>query len=151
MGVLYCSLIEKHQKIHYDAQPVVVMEYIELKSILATLLLFFTGLTNAGVVAFTMHSRANCVGFNESISWHLGYSYWLRTKSQHIYDSQIQHTVDTGKEYTWRSAAYHVGDSFMSGWSVRGLHYGYGEKGQIQLYEITYARDCSIYDGWWDH
>lgn len=39
---------------------------------------------NAGVVAPTAHSRANCGGFNESITWHLGHSYWWRVESHHF-------------------------------------------------------------------
>ena len=38
---------------------------------------------NAGISQLTFHSRANCIGFNESISWHAGVSYKLMTLSQH--------------------------------------------------------------------
>ncbi len=30
----------------------------------------------AGVWGPTAHSRANCAGFNESITWHAGHSYY---------------------------------------------------------------------------
>ncbi len=54
----------------------------------AKILIFSSALVcsaaNAGFHEFTMHSRANCGGFNESISWHFNHSYWLLTNSVHV-------------------------------------------------------------------
>ena len=122
-----------------------------MKFIYLTSFLLFSIAANAGIAEFTMHSRANCVGFNESISWHLGHSYWLRTESVHMKGGKVQHIVGTKKELTWRSAAYHVGDESLSGWTVQGIHYGYTTDHKQILWAITSVTDCSIYDGWWDH
>ena len=33
---------------------------------------------HAGIASATAHSRANCLGFNESVTWYLGHSFWWR-------------------------------------------------------------------------
>lgn len=121
-----------------------------MKAILTILLLVFSHSANAGLIAFTMHSRANC-GNNESISWHAGHSYWLRTLSAHYTeDGESYHTQDTSKEYTWRSAAVDWGEGISGQWIVYGFHYGYDEEDNMIFLDQTFASDCSIYDGWWD-
>ena len=111
---------------------------------------------NAGVVAPTAHSRANCAGFNESITWQLGYSYWWRVESHHflsIGDARPHHILNTGKNLTWRAAAYHATEGYSSRgdhWYVAGYHFFY-PNGREVLDTTTMAIDCSIYDGWWDH
>ena len=107
----------------------------------------------AGVTAITYHSRANCAGFNESISWRLGYSYWFQTLSQHTHNVNgipIGHLLDSGESLTWRSAAYHATEGY-GGWAVTGTHYFYNDAFQRWTIVVTQATDCSIYDGWWDH
>ena len=106
----------------------------------------------AGIMAPTAHSRANC-GNNESITWHLGHSYWYRVISFHypIKGKNINHVEDTGKAFTWRSAAVHWGESFPGGqYFVQGFHYYY-PWGEERLDVMTSASDCNIYDGWWDY
>jgi hypothetical protein len=91
------------------------------------------------------------VGFNESISWRLGVSYWFQTFSQHfknINDTVPNHTLDTGVQQTWRSAAYHATEGY-GGWRVVGWNYFYDGRDWILI--KTEATNCSIYDGWWDY
>lgn len=103
----------------------------------------------AGLAGLTFHSRANCVN-NESISWHLGQSYLLRTKSLHFKGGRLLHTADTGLEATWRSAAVHWGEG-TGGWTVRGEHYGLNQSGKEFLLAKEVVSNCSLYDGWWEH
>lgn len=103
----------------------------------------------AGVTHLTFHSRANCAN-NESISWHLGHSYLLRTKSFHYQRGVLIHTADTGLEATWRSAAVHWGEG-TGGWMVIGEHYGLNQSGNEFLLAKEQVTGCSFYDGWWDH
>ena len=118
-----------------------------LKNLVLVVLLSVYLNATAGTVTITYHSRANCVGFNESISWRLGYSYWFQTFSQHI-NSSLNHTLNTGQALTWRSAAYHATEGY-GGWTVIGTHYFWNGAQWLQI--NTRATDCSIYDGWWDH
>jgi hypothetical protein len=110
---------------------------------------------HAGVWGPTAHSRANCAGFNESITWQLGHSYWWRVISLHyasIGDTLPHHSLDTGKNFTWRAAAYHAKEAYSSRgdkWFVAGYHFIY-LNGRETLDTTTLATDCSIYDGWWD-
>lgn len=118
------------------------------------LLMSFDG--NSGVVAPTAHSRANCAGFNESVTWHLGHSYWWRVESHHflsIRNARPHHVVNTGANLTWRAAAYHANEAYSSRgdhWYVAGYHFYYPNGREI-LDATTKALDCNIYDGWWDH
>jgi len=121
------------------------------KSIVMLVLLACCLTAKAGVAALTHHSRANCAGFNESISWRLGYSYLLRTYSEHfrnIDDDLPAHTLDTGQQRTWRSAAVHATEGY-GGWYVRGSHLIHDGRDWTEI--RTWATDCKIYDGWWDH
>jgi len=54
----------------------------------------------AGVHRATVHSRANCVGNNESITWWLGHTRIWRAVSEHLRDRHYTHIVDTGYEAT---------------------------------------------------
>lgn len=116
-------------------------------------------LVNAAVLRPTAHSRANCAGFNESITWHAGHSYWWRVESHHflnITDRAPHHIINTGKAYTWRAAAYHATEGYSSRgdhWYVVGYHFNYpnGPNGRERLDAITMATDCGLESGWWDH
>ena len=127
-----------------------------LGKISACVLLSATVTAYAGVVAPTAHSRANCAGFNESITWYLGGSYWWRVESHHfrkVGDARPVHILNTGKNLTWRAAAYHTNEAYSSRgdkWYVAGYHFFYPNGREI-LDTTTMAVDCSIYDGWWDH
>ena len=109
-----------------------------------------------GVVAPTAHSRANCGGFNESITWHLGHSYWWRVESHHflsLSDRRPHHIINTGKIFTWRAAAYHPSEAYSSRgdhWYVAGYHFIY-PNGREVLDATTMAVDCGLDGGWWDH
>lgn len=105
---------------------------------------------SAGFNGLTWASRANCVN-NESISWHYGKNYLLATTSHHYTNwSTLQHIVDTGWQYTWRSAAVHWGEGVPpTVWRVIGTHF-INVNNQLLLLGITDTANCSIYDGWWD-
>lgn len=116
-------------------------------------LVFATNIGYAGAVALTYHSRANCVGFNESISWHLGHEYNLYTYSQHYqysnYGSLLQgHDTFDNWHLTWRSAAYHTNEGY-GGWKVWGVHKMI-VNGLQKTVATTFATNCNIYNGWWD-
>ena len=121
--------------------------------------LHFANSSTAGIYSETFHSRANCVGFNESISWELGKSHWWRVESFHYAsktDTVPSHIIATEKALTWRSAAYHATESYSThgdNWFVRGYHFSFpfGPNGLEWLQAYTTASGCNIYDGWWDH
>lgn len=106
----------------------------------------------AGLVATTVHSRANCYN-NESITWWLNHSYHWRVVSVHFDIYNDSHHMDTGYAYTWRQAAVHWGEAPLGAhrWTVSGYHYlsDYGN-GNIP-FDSTNVGDCSIYNGWWDY
>ena len=105
---------------------------------------------NAGLHGLTYHSRANCGGFNETISWHRGTNYWFWTVSRHRNDvKKIDHQLVADWSYTWRSAAYHATEGY-GGWTVEGHHWvKENEFGMPYETEKEFVADCSIYDGWW--
>lgn len=109
----------------------------------------------AGFAEFTMHSRANCAGFNESISWHFKHSYWLLTHTRHT-NPDAPWICDFWSaddwEITWRSAALHFAEGWNGQrWYVVGNHWTTPDAGMTSiLMSTTDAVDCNIYDGWWD-
>lgn len=108
-----------------------------------------------GIVSPTAHSRANCAGFNESITWHLNNAYWWRVESHHFPPgwSRPLHILNTGTNHTWRAAAYHATEAYSSRgdkWWVNGFHFYYPDGTHERLDTMTSVGDCSIYDGWWD-
>ena len=114
------------------------------------MVLFLCNTANAGFNALTIHSRANCAN-NESISWHFNHNYNLFTTSDHIdgRTGTVVHSVATGWQYTWRSAAIHWGEG-RGGWVVHGYHWIKDESGRVICLGEETVSDCSIYDGWWD-
>lgn len=91
-------------------------------------------------------SRANCIN-NESISWDWpGNNHWLWTNSFHFNfkNGAWEPVIQTGWEYTWRSAAIHVGEGFQGGYYVLGRHYkilyGYGE----HYFAQTQTNNCNL-------
>lgn len=115
---------------------------------------------NAGVAAVTAHSRANCGGFNESVTWYLKQSYWWRVESHHFIRYEPMpptHIMNTGTNFTWRAAVFHPKEAYSSlgdKWWVMGYHFYHphglpNEKERLDT--VTEARDCNIYDGWWDY
>ncbi len=108
----------------------------------------------AGAWNPTAHSRANCGGFNESVTWHAGHSYWWRVESHHFLnktDSRPNHIINTGKQFTWRAAAYHGQEGYSTRgdhWFVIGYHFHY-PNGRERLDAVTTAEDCGLESGWW--
>lgn len=112
---------------------------------------------HAGFNGTTAASRANCIN-NESITWYYNHPFQWKTISIHQHvngnkDPYWYHLIDTGWATTWRSAAVHWSESPDVGqykWDVDGYHfyidYANGKWPMAQ----TYARDCHLYDGWWD-
>jgi hypothetical protein len=108
-----------------------------------------SGSTYAGLHGLTHHSRANCIGFNESISWHAGNAYWMWVVSRHRHVNGADHQLVADWSYTWRSAAYHTNEG-KGGWSVEGHHWmKESEAGMPYQVAEENVDDCSIYDGWW--
>lgn len=124
------------------------------------LLLLFPLYVHAAFNKPTAHSRANCAGFNESVTWHAFHSYWWRVESHHYinkYQYQPAHILNTGTAFTWRAAAFHATEAYSSRgdrWFVQGFHFYHPPDGlptDIERIDvITTAEDCNIYDGWWD-
>jgi hypothetical protein len=112
---------------------------------------------HAGFGVTTAASRANCMN-NESITWNSKQSYKWKTISIHQHvnkkkDKYWNHIVDTGWDYTWRSAAVHWGESPDVGqykWDVFGYHFFIDYADGRWPFAEKYSRDCSLYDGWWD-
>ena len=120
----------------------------------ATMLGLCSANANAGYHSPTAHSRANCFGNNESVTWHAYHSYWWRVESHHFPEGwgRPLHIVNTGQQFTWRAAAIHTLEAFSSRgdkWWVSGYHFYY-PAGKERLDVLTGVGDCSIYDGWWD-
>jgi hypothetical protein len=112
----------------------------------------------AGLNKLTFHSRANCLSFNETVSWDATRKWYLYTYAEHRHlNSKTNswdevHEVYDGPSITWRSAAYHFNEGY-GGWFVSGMHYFGEEDDQFELridIKNSGTEDCSIYDGWWD-
>jgi hypothetical protein len=133
----------------------------DLKKITIILTLSLATNANAGFLALTWHSRANCLN-NESITWEFNKEHDLYTQSYHDVleeDGQyhLRHITIAELEHTWRSAAVDWGEAINSLYTfqVDGLHNEYHYLPDEQFPIIVTignesVRDCSIYDGWWD-
>jgi len=122
-----------------------------MRKIVLTSLIAIHSIANAGVNGLTFHSRANCGGFNESISWNAKGSHRMKTESYHFYPkSHTQyHLVVDAMRVTWRSAAYHMYEGYeKQGWHVVG-HHIMPVHNKPQIVQFTEADDCIFYDGWW--
>lgn len=120
--------------------------------IIICLTVLFTS-SYSGVKNLTHHSRANCVGFNESVSWELGRNWWLWVNSEHINvnTGRVIHALASGWQLTWRNAMFHFPEGHSMDWKVKGSHYMLQSNGKPFIAAEEYISDCSIYDGWWDH
>jgi len=115
-------------------------------------LLAVLGHSFAGVKLLTHHSRANCLGFNETVSWHAGHHYWFWVNSRHRFkNGKLDHQTILGWINTWRAANYHWPEGSSGGWTVEGHHWMRNSQASMP-YQVTqeFVADCSIYDGWWD-
>lgn len=119
----------------------------KIKTITVIVAVLLSTHSYAGFNGFTIHSRANC-GNNESISWDWTHDWWLWTTSKHI-KNRSEHTVDTGKAWTWRSAAVHWGEG-TGDYTVSGNHYRHYTDNTYHNEGNTIVNNCDIYDGWWD-
>lgn len=109
----------------------------------------------SGIDGLTHHSRANCAGFNETVTWWLGHSVSARVESHHYPECLLgrdrnKHIVQTVKSSSWRHAAYHPTESYSGTYCVVGNHFMY-IKGVEHLIQSESVTDCNIYDGWWDY
>ncbi|MBA2651477.1 MAG: hypothetical protein H0U73_04315 [Tatlockia sp.] len=129
-----------------------------MKTTTALSLLFSLGIASqsyAGFNALTHHSRANCAGFNESVTWWWNHPVSSRVESYHYNFGRINpndnthHYILTSKTSSTRHAAYHATESYYGDYSVTGYHYMY-VNGQERCVQITGTTNCSQYDGWWD-
>lgn len=126
--------------------------YMKKKIIIGVVLLHITSFSYAGFFGNTAHSRANCLTFNESVTWNAQEHHWWRVKSLHTAERGQQHLVDTLMAYTWRAAAYHAGESkdLHNPWTAEGYHFYMDEQTGKVIYDVyTISTDCSAYDGWW--
>ena len=122
-------------------------------SVLSLLLDLICTTSHAGFFSTTAHSRANCLTFNESVTWNARESHWWRVKSLHTSAKGANHLVDTFMAYTQRAAAYHVGESnkdLHDPWMAQGYHFYLDGQGREIYDAYTSSTDCSAYDGWWD-
>jgi hypothetical protein len=113
--------------------------------------------THAGFYANTAHSRANCYGFNESITWNWSQYHWWKVVSIHFRQSgngPFTHTITAPMAYTWRAAAYDLmkdpAGPYANQYWVQGYHYYMATNGAVIYDAYTDAGNCKIYDGWWD-
>lgn len=102
----------------------------------------------AGLLGFTVHSRANCIN-NESISWDARHNNILKTESEQYKSGKLEKVIKTPWENTWRSAAvsWFISQPW-SGWHVIGKHWLYQGYGIVVMFK-TQTSNCSIYNGWW--
>lgn len=93
--------------------------------------------------SLSMFSRANCGGFNESLSWDPWAYNWLWSNTYHYYNGVYQHGISTGWEYTWRSYAGHVNEGW-GGWFVSGMHWRWSSSVGTYWMGSTSAVDCNL-------
>lgn len=106
----------------------------------------------AGFNGLTVHSRANCGGINETISWDLLQPKLFQTQGEHIKANNYndKHSMRSEEELTRRSAVIHWTESYKPGvYIVAGVHKITFQDGNF-IYAHTSASDCNLYDGWWD-
>lgn len=123
-----------------------------MKGITITFLLFILILVNANAAmnGLSIHSRANCGGFNESITWDARWYRTYATTSDHFYNGKFIHEIQLPWQDTWRSAAFHVNEGY-NGWQVIGTHWMLDEKSKKPLFlGSTNTVNCDIYNGWWN-
>lgn len=112
---------------------------------------------HAGFYGNTAHSRGNCYGFNESITWNWSEYHWWEVRSIHFRQKgkgPDTHQITDFMSYTWRSAAFDfwkdpAGSNADQYW-VQGYHYYMAYDGSKVYDNYTQSGDCSGYTGWWD-
>lgn len=106
---------------------------------------------HAGFEFWTHHSRANCYGINETITWFYGHFGKYQVEGDHILNG-TSHNVKTQPENTWRHGAVHWSEAPYGGkWIVAGKHWAYSFDWKMRWLEHSeIVNNCSIYDGWYD-
>ena len=123
------------------------------KKIVCSVLIALAANAYAGWNGNTAHSRANCVGFNESVTWNWQEYHWWEVRSVHMPTAGqrgVPHSVTDWMKYTWRSAAFDNADNFQGFWMSQGYHFFMDDYGRKIYDAYTEATDCKQYDGWWD-
>lgn len=109
----------------------------------------------AGFHNLTHHSRANCGGVNETISWQFNYVYPMCISSIHTKVVNKNHIIHHYEHsfwlMTWRAAIVHWPEALKETWEVEGRHWMLTENNMPYLVKREIVKDCSIYDGWWDN
>lgn len=114
------------------------------------ILLMFFSYAKDSEARLAMFSRANCFipGLNlgnESISWDpTGARHWLWTFSFHFKGGVLKHSLSTGWENTFRSAATHKDTIDENPWFTVGFHYRWTQTGGLRWEKITSATDCNL-------
>ena len=120
--------------------------------------LFSATLTaHAGFYGNTVHSRGNCIGFNESITWNWSEYHWWEVESIHFRqkgNGPNTHRLKAWMAYTWRAAALDfwkdpAGENADQYWA-QGYHYYMGNNGNRVFDSYTQSGYCGGYNGWWD-
>lgn len=105
----------------------------------------------------TVHSRGNCLGFNESVTWNWLEYHWWEVESIHFRQKgrgPDRHMIKVWMAYTWRAAAYDfwkdpAGENADNYW-VQGYHFYMDGNGRRVYDAYTQSGDCKYYDGWWE-
>ena len=110
--------------------------------------------SNAAFDGLSHHSRANCGGFNETVTWWFGHPIASRVQGYHYPHGKFgktdgMHLVETPKTMSWRHAALHATESYDGTYCVVGNHYMY-IRDKEYFVQSESVIDCAIYDGWWD-
>lgn len=113
-------------------------------------MVFLSTISNAGAFKTTCHSRANCAGINESITWNGVEEHWWRVFSVHRSLKRGTHNENTFMKYGHRCAVVHAldGIDLYDPWTVEGYHFFMDLNG-YEVYDCyTYAMTCNITEGW---
>ncbi|HWW39648.1 hypothetical protein [Pedobacter sp.] len=106
--------------------------------------------THAGTFKTTCHSRANCAGVNESITWNGQEEHWWRVFSIHRSKKLGDHSENTFMKYGHRCAIVHWTEAQdeHNPWVVEGYHF-YMDLNGYEVYDCyTYATGCNLTEGW---
>src|ERR1700688_3928201 len=114
--------------------------------LIGTFLLIFSlsSMSNAGMVALTHHSRANCAGFNESVSWDflIPHEMWVLSEHTHL-PTGSYHWLASGWQNIWRNAEYHSGEGY-GGWISHGTHWMKDVYGRAYIVAEEFTDNCDL-------
>lgn len=86
------------------------------------LLLFVSNNANSGAMKLTMFSRANCAGFNESISWDASHEWELWVVSDQVASDGSYRTFESSAGFQNRAYAGCAACTGNKEWTVEGTH-----------------------------